>query len=193
MPKRYRDWVFVVYPDSAPERWEEILSEHHVQWCCSPLHQFDHNPDGEVKKAHWHCLISFEGVQTEEQVREILAPLNCTIPIPCKSKRGTVRYFAHIDNPEKFQYSTKDIRAFCGFDLDPYLALTVTDQKFAISEMIDWLQDQGVYEPAILIEYAKQYRYDDWFEVLTTYQGMRNIKIYCDSKRNYKSVSLISI
>lgn len=183
--KRYRIWSFIVYPESAPERWEDILSEYRVPWCCSPLHQFDHNPDGEVKKAHWHCIISFDGVQSYDQVADMIKPLNGTIPIPCKSVRGSVRYMAHMDNPEKFQYSQKDIRSFNGFDHEQYLALSVTDQKFAISEMIDWLNQQDCFEPSVLMDFAKNQRYDDWFEVLTTYQGMRVIKVYCDSKRNF--------
>lgn len=182
--RRYRLWVAVVYPESAPERWEDVLNDSHVQWACSPLHEFDHNPDGELKKAHWHILLSFDGVQSYEQVKELLEPLNCTIPIPCKSAKGMIRYFAHLDNPEKFQYDKALIRAFNGFDIAPYLEYSVTEQKFIIGEMMDWCTDNECYEPGILMDYAKRERYDDWFEVLTTHKGLHQLKVYCDSKRN---------
>ena len=52
MPKeqRKRNWVFVVYPDSAPENWVEKLREMRVPGFISPLHDKDVNPDGEPKK-----------------------------------------------------------------------------------------------------------------------------------------------
>lgn len=36
-----RDWTFIVYPESAPENWREILDETHLRWIESPLHDKD--------------------------------------------------------------------------------------------------------------------------------------------------------
>ncbi len=47
---RKRNWVFVVYPDSAPENWREMLRDIHVPGYVSPLHEDDYNADGEKKK-----------------------------------------------------------------------------------------------------------------------------------------------
>src|SRR5699024_11179639 len=52
--ERTRNWTFVVYPESAPEDWREIIDDLHVPWIESPLHDKDVNPDGEIKKPHWH-------------------------------------------------------------------------------------------------------------------------------------------
>ena len=49
-----RAWTFIVYPDSAPDDWRDILDDLHIPWCESPLHDKDQNPTGEQKKAHWH-------------------------------------------------------------------------------------------------------------------------------------------
>ena len=48
--KRTRNWMIIVYPDSAPERWEDILDEMHIAWACSPLHDKDVNADGTPKR-----------------------------------------------------------------------------------------------------------------------------------------------
>ena len=32
-----RDWTFIVYPESAPENWREILDETHLRWIESPF------------------------------------------------------------------------------------------------------------------------------------------------------------
>lgn len=47
---RTRNWCAVVYPDSAPENWRDILDGQHICWVESPLHDQDVNPGtGEVK------------------------------------------------------------------------------------------------------------------------------------------------
>ena len=46
---RARTWTFIVYPESAPQNWRELLDECHVSWVESPLHDKDVNPDGTVK------------------------------------------------------------------------------------------------------------------------------------------------
>ena len=49
-----RDWTFIVYPESAPLDWRNILDETHIKWIESPLHDKDFNADGTLKKPHWH-------------------------------------------------------------------------------------------------------------------------------------------
>lgn len=46
--KRY--WAFVLYPESAPENWKDILQETGLSCCVSPLHDKDTNPTGEAKR-----------------------------------------------------------------------------------------------------------------------------------------------
>ena len=76
---RTRVWTAVVYPDSAPENWRDILDDCHFEWVESPLHEFDTNPTGELKKAHWHIALSFDGPKSYEQVSEILLPYDIHI------------------------------------------------------------------------------------------------------------------
>ena len=44
--KRGRNWAIIVYTDSAPEDWEDIIKKEPV--VISPLHDKDVNPDGEL-------------------------------------------------------------------------------------------------------------------------------------------------
>ena len=55
---RARNWSLVVYPESAPENWRDILDDYHIPWVESPLHDKDINPDGEIKK-HIGILVYF--------------------------------------------------------------------------------------------------------------------------------------
>ena len=48
--EKERYWSFILYPESAPENWKEILQETGLQIAISPLHAKYINPDGELKK-----------------------------------------------------------------------------------------------------------------------------------------------
>lgn len=163
---RTRIWAAVVYPDSAPENWRDILDGYHVEWAESPLHEYDANPTGERKKPHWHIVLSFDGPKSFDQVKEILAPLNCPIPQRCHSLKGAVRYFAHLDNPEKFQYSVSDIKAHGGFDLSDAFAPTATQRYEIIAEILAFVRENHVTEFQDLMDYALSKKMDTWFPAL---------------------------
>lgn len=163
---RTRIWAAVVYPESAPENWRDILDDYHIEWAESPLHEFDVNPTGELKKAHWHIVLAFDGPKSYEQVVEILAPLNGPIPQRCHSLKGAVRYFAHLDNPEKYQYSVSDIVAHGGFDVAAALAPSSSERYAIITEMIQYVKAEGVTEYQDLMDYALAEHSDTWFPLL---------------------------
>lgn len=164
--KRKRNWAFVLYPDSAPDNWLELLQDELVPGFVSPLHCDDFNADGEAKKAHHHVILTFKGLKSYDQVKEITDKLNAARPEPCKDIRAYARYLCHMDNPEKAQYSPGDVVNLCGAD---YFETTkcAADTDSALSEMMDWCIDQGCYSFFALSNYARAYR-SDWFRVLTS-------------------------
>uniref|UniRef100_UPI002896F8C0 Rep family protein n=1 Tax=Staphylococcus aureus TaxID=1280 RepID=UPI002896F8C0 len=60
-----RTWGLVVYPESAPENWQELLSETVMQFAVSPLHDKDIKPDGDIKTPHWHVILIWDGPVTQ--------------------------------------------------------------------------------------------------------------------------------
>lgn len=116
-----RNWGGVVYPESAPEDWEEILKLKGVSFAVSPLHDKDINPTGEPKKAHYHVVICYGSPTTYNNVKELFDELNQPMPIPLESVRGYYRYLTHKDNPEKAQYNEEDIKLYNGFDVSDVL------------------------------------------------------------------------
>lgn len=163
---RTRIWAVVVYPDSAPDNWREILDDYHIEWAESPLHEFDTNQTGELKKPHWHIILAFDGPKSYEQVLEILSPLNCPIPQRCHSLKGAVRYFVHLDNPEKYQYSISDIVAHGGFDVSAALAPSSSERYSIVSDMIFYVKEHGITEFQDLMDFAREERFDSWFPLL---------------------------
>ena len=143
---RTRNWNFLIWIDSAPENWRDIIDEEHIEWFESPLHEFDKNPDGSNKKPHWHITAKYESVKTFDQVKFLTDKLHTTIPQICKSIKGSVRYMAHLDNPDKYQYSVADIKAHGGADLVELLRPTSSERYQLIGEMMDYVRDQNIVE-----------------------------------------------
>lgn len=163
---RTRNWSVIVYPESAPENWRDYLDDLHLEWIESPLHEFDVNPDGEVKKAHWHVLLLFGGVKSYEQVLDIVKPLNCPIPQRCHNAKAQVRYMAHLDNPDKYQYRVSDIRPHGGVDLAELLRPSSSERYTIVADMMQWVRDNRITEYADLVEFAMDEHRDDWFPAL---------------------------
>lgn len=163
---RTRNWTVVLYPESAPENWREILDDLHIEWIESPLHDSDLNATGEKKKAHWHILMLFGGVKSYEQVKEITDSLNAPRPERCHNAKAMVRYMAHLDNPDKAQYSISDIVAHGGVDLAEMLRPSSSERYSLIKEMILYIRSAGITEFQDLLDYAADERFDDWFPLL---------------------------
>lgn len=163
---RTRNWTFIIYPESAPENWRDLLNDEHIAWVESPLHDKDTNADGEVKKAHIHILLMFDSVKGYNQVVVITERIKATIPQKCASPKGLVRYMIHLDNPEKFQYEKKDIKEYGGADIAELLKPTCSDRYALIKEMIIFVKEHEIKEIQDLIDYALEYRFDDWFPLL---------------------------
>lgn len=176
---RTRNFATVVYPESAIENWQDILSDEHIPAFISPLHDKDLNPTGECKKPHYHVLIMFEGVKTMEQAIETFNKINGVGCEVVQSLRGYARYLCHLDNPEKHQYSVDDIKMLCGADYFNVTSL-VTDKYKAIKEIIEFCNDYEVYAYSELLEYCSVNRFD-WFRVLCD-NGTVVVKEYLKSK-----------
>lgn len=168
--ERTRNWTFVVYPfdgnPPAPENWRDILDDEHVPWIESPLHDRDLNPSGESKKPHIHVLVMYEGKKSFDQIKVITDALNAPIPQKVANVRGLVRYFIHMDNPEKAQYEKEFILSHGGADAAEYLKATGTSRYLLIGEMMDWICENDIIEMEDLLFYARNERFNDWFPLL---------------------------
>lgn len=163
---RVRNWTIVVYPDSAPDNWRDIIDEWHIEWVESPIHDKDINANGEPKKAHYHVLLMFGGVKSYEQVLELIQPLNCPIPTKVHNAKSLVRYMAHLDNPDKVQYNISDVISHGGVDVADLLKPSSGERYTYIKEMQVWCNENNIVEFCDLFNYAAAERFDDWFPLL---------------------------
>lgn len=161
---RTRNFATVVYPESAPDNWQELLAQQFIPAFISPLHDQDLNPTGEPKKAHYHVILMFDGKKSVEQVGEVfklIGGVGCEI---VKSIRGYSRYLCHLDNPEKAQYDTSAVKALCGADYISTIGLAI-DKYNALGEMQDFCDKYNVVSFYALSKYARANR-SDWHRIL---------------------------
>ncbi len=175
-----RNWGGVVYPESAPDDWKEILKLKGISFAVSPLHDKDVNPTGELKKAHYHIILSFTGPTTDKTVKQIMDELNQPLPIPLESVRGYYRYFTHQDNPEKYQYDKREIELYNGFDVTDVINSFEVFQS--LKEIQILILENDIYEYSDLLDYLMENDFMELWNVATTHTLFLNT--YITSKRH---------
>lgn len=150
-----RNWAFVLYPESAPENWRELLQLSGLQCAVSPLHDKDIDPNGEPKKPHWHVILIYSGPTSYNVVNALCGSLNAPHPQALEQVRGYYRYLTHKDNPEKAQYDESDITTINGFNISDFSELTrseVNAIKFRLQQLI---RSQEIYEYSDFMDYLQ--------------------------------------
>lgn len=163
---RSRNWTCIIYPESAPENWVDILQAEHIQWIKSPLHDKDLTATGHTKKAHWHIALLFDSVKSYEQVREITDKLIAPSPQKISGVKALVRYMAHLDDADKAQYDPGEIKGYGGVDISDMLRPNGSERYQLISDMLEYICDENIVEFKDLMNYARQEHFSDWFPLL---------------------------
>lgn len=163
--EKERYWTFIVYPESLPEDWKEILQQTGLQIAISPLHNKDLNADGEIKKPHYHILLFFNGPTTYSRVEKITKMVNGTIPKRVISAIGMIRYLTHKDNPDKAQYDERDITTINGLDIDDVQGMTMSMELELKKGIIQLCRVKKITEYASLINYLIKEDMRDMFKI----------------------------
>lgn len=155
--KRSNKWAFLLYKESVPDNYLDILEEMHIPFVLSPWHDKDVNKEtGEFKKAHKHGVLFFDSLKSYSQVSDVLtSKLNTPAHVEIvMSPKGMYDFFIHAENPEKTRYNIEDIESGCGFELDKFLIENNSD-KF-LSTVIDIIEEHNFTEFNSLVRYARK-------------------------------------
>ena len=164
-----RNWAFVLYPESAPNNWLDLLQQTGLQFCVSPLHDKDLNADDTLKKAHYHIILIYDGPTTYNNVRQLTEILGQPIPQPLEQVRGYYRYLTHKDNPEKYQYDEKDILSFNGFSIKDFIELTSSEVMQIKKSIQQFIRDNEILEYSLLMDVLLDNDLKDMYEVATNH------------------------
>ena len=137
-----------------------------ISFAVSPLHDLDISDEntGVLKKAHYHIMLCFDSMKAFSQVEAITKKLNCPIPQPVNSYKGTIRYMVHKDDANKHQYNINDIYVYGDIDIvTPFQ--TATSRYDAIKEMLNYVKENNITEFQDLMDYA-MVEQEEWFRYL---------------------------
>lgn len=179
-----RNWAFILYLDSAPDNWRDVLQETGCMFAISPYHDKDVNPDGSVKKPHYHIIVCYDGPTTYNVVKRITDSVNATIPQPLEQIRGYYRYFTHLDNPEKYQYDEREISTINGFDINNFVELTYTEVSRYLLQLQTIIKDKHILEYCDLLDYLLDNDLLDMWDVARNHTLLLNTYI---SSRRFKT------
>ena len=158
--QRSNKWAFLIYKESSPEDYLNVLEELHIPFILSPWHDQDVNRStGEIKKSHKHGALFFETLKSYSQVSELLQEkLNGPAHIEVvMSPKGMYDYFTHAENPDKTLYNIDDIESGCGFELDKFLAEQASDEF--LNEVIDLIENNDITEFEDLVYFSRTNNY----------------------------------
>lgn len=161
---RTRNWASIIYPESAPQDWDQILRDEKIQAVVSPLHCDDVNPDGEPKKPHYHVILRFDAVKTKDQAEEVFAKIGGVGCEKVKDLRQYCRYLCHLDNPEKAQYAVADVMTFGGFDYYEVI-ISAADENDMLKEITMFVVGNHVTNFAQFQMWNAENR-PDWFRLI---------------------------
>lgn len=119
MNNKSRTWSFILYEDSAPKNWKEIIEKWFIPCSISPIHDRDVKEEtGELKKPHRHIILSFKAPTTYKNALSYAQSLGFQYIERVGVLKSAYEYQIHKNNPEKAQYNEEDIINLNGFDAD---------------------------------------------------------------------------
>lgn len=161
---RTRNFATVVYPESAPSDWLDIINDLHIPCFVSPLHDQDIDAKGKPKKPHYHVMLMFDNVKTVKQAENVFKKFNgvgCEI---IDSLRGYSRYLCHLDDYDKHLYNIDDVLQFGGARYLDVIG-TMSDKFRIIREMTKYIREHNVIYFCDFSDYASENN-SEWFDAL---------------------------
>ncbi|MFT9469134.1 replication protein [Leuconostoc pseudomesenteroides] len=178
--QRSNKWAFLMYQESSPTDYLEVLEEIHVPFILSPWHDKDVNrATGKLKKSHKHGAFFFDSLKSYSQVSQLIShKLNAPAHVEIiMSPKGMYDYFIHAENKEKTSYNIDDIESGSGFELNQFLAENNDDLLANIYEV---LRNSNLKEFADFTDFVAE-KFPELLPVV--FNKSYFFKMYLDSKR----------
>ena len=176
---RNKYYATVVYPESAPLDWMDILNDSHVNAFVSPLHDKDVNKKtGEIKKPHYHVMIMFESLKTDVQAKGIFSQFGGVGCESINSIKAYARYLCHLDDKDKEKYSVDDVQIYGSINYETFIEIDVPKEDVLI-EIVDYISKHQGITFAFLVERARYKK--GWFKCLVSSGSAYFIREYMNS------------
>lgn len=144
-PPKKRHWAFILYPESAPADWRETIEKTGLKAAISPIHDRDVTKDGNLKKEHYHIIVSYNGPVTYENAKSLTDSLGQPIPQIVENVDGYYRYLWHDEAQNKAVYSEKDVILLNGFKA-PAKTCNGSEYDEQMIQLIQYIKEHQIKE-----------------------------------------------
>lgn len=161
-------YATIIYPESAPAEWKDILRDLHIKALISPLHNKDLDKNGQLKKEHYHVILIFESLKSQKQAQEVADKFGGVLVIPIYCLGAYSRYLCHTDDVDKAQYDSKDVIEIGGADYK--VCCRTNDNAREEKNLMDLTQlilDNNITYFHKFVKIVIE-EHEDWFHALTT-------------------------
>lgn len=113
--------------------------------------------EGAKKKPHVHVIITANGPMTAEWFAKKLQEngiQGVTYFEAVNSVSSMLRYFAHLDSPDKHPYNPLDVHGFGGLDLSPLLKTSKVVNLQVLIEVLEYIRTNNVRHYHKLVGWA---------------------------------------
>ena len=172
---RYQYFTFLVYPESAPSDWIEILRNFHI-----PMYLSQHDMDDDMghdgkKKEHYHVMVMFDSLKPLdccdkmiEAVKGVKPPIDDFV---VKSKRAYARYLLHYDDPAKYPYyKDHQVIELSGADSYDEVIKSKSQQDFeemqTIQDIQDYMEKNHICNFAAAQKLVRHTGNTEWFQCM---------------------------
>lgn len=138
--KRSRNWATIIYPESAPQNFRELISEARLDAFLSPLHTDMDEETQLEKKPHHHLEMKFGSKKSKQQILEIVKAFGGVGAEPVNDFRSYARYLCHLDQPHKKQYDKNEVQTFGSLDYISTIESTA-DKYVIIGQIMQYCDD----------------------------------------------------
>lgn len=152
-----RVWTFILYEDNAPINWRQIITDLHVSWACSCIHDKDLTAMGTRKKPHYHIVLQFDGKKSYKQIMAINNLMSGLQQVQVVgSLRQMIRYLAHLDDADKYQYPISSLENHGINQFDYYLMQSDKQEELVLKDITMWLMHYDIREFADLYIFSME-------------------------------------
>lgn len=182
---RSQYYSFIVYPESAPENWIQLLESYHIQMLISPLHEPGKSgsepgePEGNELKPHHHVLTMFGSLKTADQVSKITQAVNGTLPFAVHSREGYARYLCHLDQKDKQQFKLDQVIELGGAVYIDNIGIPY-NRDTILREMQSYVRVECIYSLGDFMDWCAEHN-ATWYRALTS-DSAYIMKEYMQSK-----------
>lgn len=167
-----RVWTAILYPESLPEDWEEIIASWGHPVALSPIHDQDvedkDDPKrkvkkGDLKKPHFHMILRYPNTTTWSKIKGYTDELNQPVPLICDNIKSAYEYLSHVNQPTKHQYKAEDIKVINGFDITDYVKITPTESNGIRAEVFKTIRGNELYSFCDIVDFFMSA--EDWLSL----------------------------